>query len=88
VIVASAPNMRQAPVLWRRATRQRGFTDLGNHDRSGVRLTSARVLRKWLNQSNLVVRKVDPVLSRRARRFATVFSDLVASEWLVVGAKI
>ena len=91
VVIATLPNLAQLPVIWTRVKQNPAFRDLGTFERSGLHLTSYRRIRRWFRKAKLTVRKVVPVIPRRAegvyRVSGRLLSGVLASDFMVVGEK-
>jgi 2-polyprenyl-3-methyl-5-hydroxy-6-metoxy-1,4-benzoquinol methylase len=91
VVIATLPNLAQLPVLWTRVKRSPAFRDLGSFERSGLHLTSYRRARRWFTKAKLTVRKIVPVIPRRAQGLYIVsgglLSAVLASHLTILGEK-
>jgi len=71
-VVASVPNLAQLPVVWKLIRRDSGYRFLGNYRKSGVHLSSPRLLRSWLKRCNLVIQRTVPVIPSHRQRITSL----------------
>jgi SAM-dependent methyltransferase len=88
VAIASFPNLNHASVWWRRITKVPAVEGLADYRRSGVHLTSLRLVTRWLRMAGFQLQESSCLMARRWSRChrATlgVAKGLWASEYLVV----
>jgi 2-polyprenyl-3-methyl-5-hydroxy-6-metoxy-1,4-benzoquinol methylase len=66
-ILVASPNFSYLPYLWRRMCGDQQFTDLLGYDKSGLHVTTRRVMRKWLNECGLDAEKIVGIVPDRWR---------------------
>jgi len=87
-MVISIPNLVQLPIRWRKFAGRKEYSDLGNYERSGVHQTSLRVVRNWIEGSEMKIEKIVPVFPDRTKSIPVIFKrigrSLLASELLIL----
>jgi len=87
ICVLTVPNFMRLPMLWKRARRLGGYQHIGDFDRSGLQMTTARRLRTWLARSGLRVERVDWLVPQRFERYRALtfglVDELLASDLVV-----
>jgi 2-polyprenyl-3-methyl-5-hydroxy-6-metoxy-1,4-benzoquinol methylase len=91
-LVVTAPNMSQVTTRWRMFRRRPGYARLGSYVRSGMHMTSKRLLRRWLKNAGLAVERIAPVFPRRVRRLGIAIGapgeGLLAEELIAIARKL
>jgi 2-polyprenyl-3-methyl-5-hydroxy-6-metoxy-1,4-benzoquinol methylase len=67
--IASVPNLVRLPVQWRKLRGVESYRFLGDYEKSGIHLTSHRVVRKWLGRAGLKLDRFTDVLPTRTVAF-------------------
>jgi len=90
-VIAVVPNLSRLPVIWGRIRGGERFKDLGSFERSGIHVTSHRIVEGWFKLSGVVVEKTMDVLSssqaQKASKFSLGLVDSLLSSELIVVAK-
>lgn len=91
VVIASVPNLAQAPVLLKRMIPGSFFRSLGSYRRARMHMTSDRKIRHWFARAGLRVMKMVPSIPKRGQRLHDLLGGVserwLASDFLVVGGK-
>lgn len=91
VALVRVPNFAQVTTTWRRMRRHPSYRDLGNYERSGVHLTSPRIVRKWFGHCQLNVERLEYVIPPRAevahRLLGGRADPLIGEELIAMGRK-
>lgn len=89
--ITIVPNVTRIAITRRKYRGSVSFQDLGDYSKTGVQLTSPRILRSWYRLSGLKMEKIVEKLPKRgqkARRLIFGLADsLLATEFLAVGRK-
>lgn len=90
-VISITPNLSRLPVCWKRFRSVEGFSDLGNYERTGVHVTSPRVVQEWFKRIGMRVEKtvdVVPHWLRVVSRLTFGLSNpLLASELITVAGR-
>lgn len=90
-MVVAAPNFVWPTLLWKRIWRDQRYQDLGNYDKTGIHLTTKRLISRWLQDCDLKVGKTVDFTSQRAKlanRFSLGLGALLlASDFIAVGTR-
>jgi 2-polyprenyl-3-methyl-5-hydroxy-6-metoxy-1,4-benzoquinol methylase len=87
-IVVTVPNLQQLSVWWRRISRREAYRTLGSFARSGIHLTSHKMIRDWFKTAGLRIHQTLPVIPDKAKKIHQTLGSLsqrwLASEFLIV----
>jgi len=90
-LILTVPNLSKVSVAIGRLRRDKRYVGLGDYDRTGVHVTSAKSVRRWISSAGLRVEKfiqVVPQGSRVAPRTGLeVLDSLFASEFIVAARR-
>ncbi len=90
-MIISVPNLSNLPVILGRIRFEERFRTLSDYGKSGVHVTSPRIIERWLSAAGLeVIRRTDVVSPRNRKLVHLTFglaSHLLASEMVVVAGK-
>lgn len=90
-IIVAAPNFPQPALLWKRTWRDPRYQDLGNYDKTGINLTTKRLVRKWFQDCGLKIDKTVDFMSRRAKlahRLSLGLADVMLTlDFVAVGTR-
>jgi 2-polyprenyl-3-methyl-5-hydroxy-6-metoxy-1,4-benzoquinol methylase len=91
-VIALVPNLSRLSGMVRRIRSVEHFKHLGSYEKTGVHVTSRRVIQEWLKAAGLRVEgmiDVMPSKAQKARRLTFGLADaLLASEFIAVGRKM
>jgi 2-polyprenyl-3-methyl-5-hydroxy-6-metoxy-1,4-benzoquinol methylase len=91
VVVVATPNFANLVTYWRRLTGDPHHKDLGSYEKSGIHLSSRRVIGKWLKQCGMAPVATREVLYGRAqflqRASLGLLGSWLASELVIVGRR-
>lgn len=62
--------------------------DLGSYEKSGIQLTSKRLIAKWMKRAGLVVDHTRLIVPAKAQPYEQVLGSLLATDLVVVGRRI
>lgn len=87
-VIAVVPNVLSASAFLRLVRLDPRFKDLWCYRKTGVKLTSRRIVRKWFEDAGMRIRSINDVVSARAqdanRMTFGIASGWLASEFIVV----
>jgi 2-polyprenyl-3-methyl-5-hydroxy-6-metoxy-1,4-benzoquinol methylase len=90
--VAVVPNLSRVPVLWRRGLGHSGFRNLADYQKSGVNLTSRRILRKWFDKAGMKIEQIigiiPPRLDTANRASFGLALPALASDFIALALKV
>jgi hypothetical protein len=66
-VILTVPNLSRLPVVVGRMRRDKRYVGLGSYGKTGVHVTSKRIVRKWISAAGLKVEKCVEVLPRPGR---------------------
>ncbi len=82
------PNLSRLPLILRKLWRDERFIDLGSYEKTGVHVTSHRMVRLWFEDAGMTLEKSVSVLAARFQRIANLAlglaDPLLASEIIAV----
>ena len=88
--MAAVPNFAQVTTRWRRLKRKEPYKSLGDYGKSGIHVTTPRLVRRWFHQAGLIAvccSYVVPEKGKLARRLSFGMADsLLAEELICVGS--
>ena len=89
--MVATPNFANLVTYWRRFTGDPHHKDLGSYEKSGIHLSSRRVIGKWLKQCGMAPVATREVLYGRAqflqRASLGLLGSWLASELVIVGRR-
>jgi len=92
VVIASAPNLGRMPIWLGRLRGKPQYRGLGSYEKTGLHLTSARLVRKWFKQCRLKVESIKYMIPPRAeaphRLLGGLADPLIGNELIARGRKI
>ncbi len=87
VLVIAVPNFAQVTVRWRRFLGKDPYQQLGNYEKTGIHVTTPRVIRRWFRQAGLTTVHLAaceiPEKGRLAHRLSLGLVDSLLGEELV-----
>jgi SAM-dependent methyltransferase len=90
-VLVIVPNLAYLGVLWRRFRWHREYKDLASYDKSGVHLTSHRLIRKWFERCHLKVEKTVDIVPKWGRLAHSLLPGMaghhLARKFITVGQK-
>jgi 2-polyprenyl-3-methyl-5-hydroxy-6-metoxy-1,4-benzoquinol methylase len=92
VVIASVPNLVHLPTMLRRLLRHSHYKDIGTYERAGLHAANERMVRRWFEQSRLMIEKwvrVVPQEYRSAERWTFgLANSLWAEEFIAIGKRL
>jgi 2-polyprenyl-3-methyl-5-hydroxy-6-metoxy-1,4-benzoquinol methylase len=92
VAITMVPNVSRIAITRRKYRGSIPFRDLGDYSKTGVQLTSPRVLRSWYRQSGLKLERMVEKLPKRRQKAGRltlgVANSLLAKEFVALGRKV
>jgi hypothetical protein len=89
VVIASTPNLGRMPIGLGRLRGKPQYRKLGSYEKTGLHLTSTRLVRKWFKQCRLKVERVEHMIPPRAefahRLLAGLADPLLGEELIARG---
>jgi 2-polyprenyl-3-methyl-5-hydroxy-6-metoxy-1,4-benzoquinol methylase len=89
VVIASTPNLGRMPIGLGRLRGKPQYRKLGSYEKTGLHLTSTRLVRKWFKQCRLKVERVEYMIPPRAefahRLLAGLADPLLGEELIARG---
>jgi SAM-dependent methyltransferase len=86
------PNILRLSTRWGRIRGDERFRDFGSYEKTGVHLTSHKIVRRWFRDAGMRPESIIDLLSPRARRFGRLtlglMNCLLSSEFIVVARKV
>jgi SAM-dependent methyltransferase len=91
LVIASTPNLGRMPIWLGRLRRKPYYRELGSYEKTGLHLTSSRLVRKWFNHCRLNVDRLEYIIPPRAeaihRLLGGLADPLVGEELIARGRK-
>jgi 2-polyprenyl-3-methyl-5-hydroxy-6-metoxy-1,4-benzoquinol methylase len=90
IVLVSTPNFAQVTTLWRRSRRKSAYRDLGDYDKTGIHLTTARIIRKWFKHCGLAVDRTVYIIPQRGEfvhRLSRGLADVLLGEEIIAVGK-
>jgi len=90
--VVLEPNILRLSAYWGRIRGDRRFQDFGSYEKTGIHLTSPKIVRDWLRKAKMEPQQMIEVLSPHAQKLSRLLlgllDPLLASEVIVAARKI
>lgn len=90
-MVIATPNFANLAVYGRRLMGDVRHKDLGSYEKSGIHLTSRRLIGKWLKREGITIESIHQIVPERAqvlrRASLGMLGNLLASDLVMVGRK-
>jgi SAM-dependent methyltransferase len=86
IVIAVVPNFAQLTTTWRRLKGREPYKSLGHHGKTGIHVTTPRVMRRWLRQvgfTDVICSYVIPERGQSASRFSLGMVDSLLGEELI-----
>jgi 2-polyprenyl-3-methyl-5-hydroxy-6-metoxy-1,4-benzoquinol methylase len=77
IVITTVPNLLRATVTWKRVRGVKSHSYLGDYPRSGVHMTSHRIVGKWLTSGGLRLHRFVDVIPEAARKLSGLTLGLV-----------
>jgi len=91
IVVITVPNFVNLVTCWRRLAGDPHHEDLGSYEKTGIHLTSRRMIAKWLKRCGMMLAATRRVVFERAqlieRASLGLLGSLLAAELVMVGQK-